>query len=174
MRRVLVVGGPGSGKTTFSVRLGRLLDLPVHNLDAVFWKPGWVESSREEFAARQQPLVAGERWILDGNYGGTRQLRLAAADTVVFLDLPVWLCLVRVLRRWWRWRGRSRPDLPEGLPEKMDWTFLSYIVWTWPRSSRPSLRRDLGGWQGSLIRLRSSAEARRFLERLECQKTSPA
>ncbi|MFD4249666.1 hypothetical protein ACFWQL_08005 [Amycolatopsis thermoflava] len=98
MRRVVVLGCGGAGKSTFSRRLGALLDLPVTHLDHVYWQPGWVPLPAGEFAARQRVLVAGERWLLDGNCGGTLEIRLAAADTVILLDPPRRVCLRRAAR----------------------------------------------------------------------------
>jgi adenylate kinase family enzyme len=71
MQRILVIGPCGAGKSTAAVELGRQLDLPVHHLDRLHWRAGWIESSREELLAALAPIVAGERWLIDDNYGGT-------------------------------------------------------------------------------------------------------
>ena len=89
MRRVLVIGSGGAGKSRFAVALGRRLGLPVIHLDAHFWHAGWVETPAAEWRERRwRSWSAGEAWVMDGNYGGTMAQRLATCDTVIFLDLP--------------------------------------------------------------------------------------
>src|SRR5580765_2848540 len=109
-RRVIVTLLAGSGKSTFSLALAAKTGLPVIHLDLHFWKPGWVAPSELEWREKQSGLLAGDAWIADGNYHETLDLRLERADTVVFLDMPWWLCSGRALLR-----GFRMPDeLPEG------------------------------------------------------------
>lgn len=142
MRRVLVIGSGGSGKSTFSVALGARLELPVIHLDREYWHAGWVPTLADEWRARVAELIAGEAWVIDGNYGGTMAARLAACDTVIFLDLPRIQCLWRVVRRAMRFAGRSRPDMTPGCPERLSWEFLGWI-WTYPSRRRPEVLRML-------------------------------
>src|SRR6201995_1710403 len=114
MRRVLVIGSGGAGKSTFARRLGARLGLPGKHLDASYWKPGWVETPKEEWRRSVERLVEGDSWVIDGNYSGTLEVRLAACDTVVFLDLPRRVCIWRVLKRVLTYRDGSRPDMAEG------------------------------------------------------------
>lgn len=108
MRRVLVIGASGAGKSTFAAQLGQRTGLPVIHLDREYWQPGWTEPSREAWKATVARLIAGECWILDGNFGGSMDLRLQACDTVVFLDMPRLTCIRRVLLRRLRHRRRAR------------------------------------------------------------------
>jgi adenylate kinase family enzyme len=165
MRRVLVIGSGGAGKSTFAARLGERTGLPVIHLDALFWRAGWRETPREEWAARVEELIAADAWIMDGNYGGTMERRLAACDTVVFLDFPRSLCLWRVIKRRAKFRGRSRPDMAEGCEERLTWEFVRW-VWDYPRTRRPGVLKRLGelGEGQKIFVLRSPREARRFLE----------
>jgi adenylate kinase family enzyme len=167
MRRVLVIGSGGSGKTTLARRLGQSAGLPVVHLDARYWRPGWVAPSPEEWEATVRQLLAADAWIMDGNYGGTLDLRLGACDTVVFLDLSRTLCLWRVLKRQVRWWGRSRPELPAGCPERFSWEFLRWI-WTYPARRRPGILERLARIQpaATVIHLRSDREIERFLARV--------
>ena len=121
-------------------------------------------SSSPEPQPEVERLAGAETWILEGNYGGTMEIRLARADTIVFLDFPRWRCIGRVLRRVWRFRGRSRPDLAPGCPERLDAEFLLWL-WRFPRRSRPRVVELIGRHRpGRRIEiLRSPRDVRRFL-----------
>jgi adenylate kinase family enzyme len=164
MRRVVVIGSGGAGKSTFAMRLGEATGLPVHHLDALYWHPGWVPTPDAEWDAKIAELAAGPAWIMDGNYGRTMDQRLAACDTAVFLDLPRTTCLARVLRRWLRYRGRARPDMSAGCPEQLTLEFVRW-VWRYPRDRRPAVLRCLAalGPDKRVVHLRSRREAERFL-----------
>ncbi|MGE0400814.1 MAG: AAA family ATPase [Kofleriaceae bacterium] len=138
--RILIVGPSGAGKSTLARRLGARLGVPVIHLDAHYWRAGWREPAKAEWEAQVDALVARDAWIMDGNYSGTFERRIAAADTVVFLDFPRWRCVAGVYTRWWRTRGTVREDLAPGCPEKLPSAeFLKWIVWDYPRRSRPRL-----------------------------------
>ena len=168
MRKILVIGSGGAGKSTFSRRLGERLGLEVIHLDTAFWNPGWVATPKDEWARKVEELIARESWVMDGNFSGTLDVRIAACDTVIFLDLPRTVCLWRVLKRAVMYRNARRPDMAEGCREKFDLEFLLW-VWNYPKRSRPKVLALLGRHAGDkkIVRLRSSAEAERFLNRLE-------
>ncbi len=135
MKRVLLIGCGGAGKSTLARRMGEALSLPVIHLDTHFWRSGWVEPTYEEWVEQLRGLLQRDRWVMDGNFGRTLQMRLEAADTVVFLDTPRWRCIVRVIRRVLRYRGKTRADLAPGCAEKFDWTFLKWI-WHYRKRNR--------------------------------------
>ena len=162
MRRVLVIGSPGAGKSTLSHTLGRRTGLPLHHLDRMFWLSGWIERDRDEGRAELERVLAQDRWIIDGNYGSTLPLRIARADTVVWLDYPTALCLGRALRRWWMYRGRSRPDMTEGCPERLDGEFLLYIV-NFRRNWRKRNAAALAGFGGTIVRHATPAQTEAWL-----------
>ena len=141
-RRIALVGSGGAGKSTLATRLGAATGLPVVHLDRLYWSPGWVEPSPEDWAARVEALVAQPTWILDGNFGATAHLRIDAADLVVLVDTPRWRCLWRVLARRLRHRGTNRPDMADGCPERLDRTFVHW-VWIFPREKRPRFLDEL-------------------------------
>ena len=165
MRRVLVIGSPGAGKSTLSHALARRTGLPLHHLDRMFWLPGWVERDRDEGRAELAKVLAQDCWIIDGNYGSTLPLRIARADTAVWLDYPTALCLGRALRRWWMYRGHSRPDMTEGCPERLDGEFLLYIL-NFRRAWRDRNATALAGFDGTIMRLRTPAETAAWLTAL--------
>jgi adenylate kinase family enzyme len=164
MRKVLVVGSGGAGKSTFARRLGGLLDIEVVHLDSLYWQAGWVETPKDVWAEMVAEAVRRDAWVMDGNYSGTLDIRLKACDTLILLDMPRLTCLRRVWRRFIRYRGRTRPDMTEGCEEKLDWEFILWI-WNYPKKHRPKvlelMREHAAGKQ--MIRLRSPGEAERFL-----------
>lgn len=108
-----VIGCGGSGKTTVARQLGELLGLPVIHIDAQYWREvdgRRVESTPQEWADRHRQLIAGDRWIIDGMKLGVLPERLAAADTIIYLDVSTLACLSGILRRRIRFRGRLRAD----------------------------------------------------------------
>ena len=165
--RIAVIGSSGSGKSTLARQLGARLSLPIIHLDRHYWRSGWVESDPETWQETVRRLAARDRWVIDGNYSSTMDIRLAAADTIIYLDFPRLLCMWRAFRRWLTYRGRTRPDLPPDCPEKLDLAFLRWI-WNYPTRSRPATLRRLTALEGQkeIIRLHSPREVRAFLERV--------
>ncbi|WP_416150548.1 topology modulation protein [Salipaludibacillus sp. HK11] len=132
MNKIMVVGvSAGVGKSTFAKKLSENLSIPVYHLDRYFWEPGWIEAPPEIFANIQLSLVKQDNWIIEGNYGSTFEIRADKADTIIYLELPLSVCLYRVLKRWLSNIGNNRDDMGEGCPEKMDWVFLSFIIKTY-------------------------------------------
>src|SRR3954463_7237368 len=105
MRRILVIGNSGGGKSTLARALGRKLGLPVIHLDVLFWKPGWVETERPVFHVAVAEALRGDAWICDGNFTSNYHVRMPLADTIVWIDQPRLLCLFRAVRRVLTYRG---------------------------------------------------------------------
>jgi adenylate kinase family enzyme len=166
MQRILVIGSGGSGKSMVARRLSELLRLPLIHLDAHFWRPAWVQPSKEEWRDTVARLVAEPRWVMDGNYGGTLDMRLDACDTVIFLDLPRLVCLWRILRRNRQYRGRTRPDVAPGCPERLTWEFVEWIL-TYPETRRPKILKRLRALpEKRVVILSSRRQVKEFLARL--------
>ncbi len=162
LRRVLVIGSGGAGKTTLAARIAEATGLPLVHLDALYWHPGWVPTAPDAWRAVVAELVARPAWVMDGNYGGTLNARLAAADTIVFLDWPRIGCLWRVVKRRLRYRGRRRPSMAPGCPERLSLDFLRWI-WEYPARRRPGILARIhaleGGKRVEVLRNRADVEA---------------
>jgi adenylate kinase family enzyme len=171
MKRVAIIGPGGSGKSALARRLGDMLGLEVIHLDALFWKPGWVETPYDEWRRTVEGLAGRQSWIIDGNYGRTMEVRLAAADTVIFLDLPRLTCLWRVIKRLLQYRDGDRPDMAPGCNERFGLDFLRFLKWIWGYRTR-SRPRVLGRLErfseGKQVHiLRRPGDAKSFLEDVE-------
>jgi len=166
MRRILIVGNSGGGKSTLARRLGEKLSLPVVHLDVIFWKPGWVEVGDDIFRAEVARALQAPAWICDGNFSGTWNIRMPLADTIVWIQQPRIVCLLRAVWRVASYRGRrTRPDMAPGCDEKFDPKFYRYI-WTYDAKVAPRLEAALAqfGRHARVVRLRGDREIAAFLE----------
>lgn len=167
MKRVLIIGSGGSGKSTLARRMHAVTGLPLVHLDRLYWRSGWQKTPKDEWLAKIAEVTAADEWILDGNFDGTLDERLARADTVIFLDLPRYLCIYRVIKRRLTYRGTNRPDMSEGCDEKIDAEFLWWLM-RYPHVDRRDCEMKIArsGAHVNVIRLRSAAEVRDFLNSL--------
>ncbi|MEH2234261.1 MAG: DNA topology modulation protein [Nostoc sp.] len=167
MKKILIIGSGGAGKSTLARELGTILGLEVIHLDAWYWNPGWIETPKAEWQSIIQDLTRRESWIMDGNYGGTLDVRLSVADTVIFLDFPRLLCLSRVIKRRFIYAGQSRPDIASDCPERLNWEFLKYI-WSYPIIRRSGILEKLSQLtpKQQVIILHKPIEVREFLQNI--------
>ena len=135
MERILIIGCGGAGKSTLARQLGEKLSVPVVHLDKLYWKPGWVQESREEFDRKLTQELEKSKWIIDGNFNRTMPQRLQKCDTILYLDFSRWACLRGVIRRILTIYGSVRPDMGEGCPERFDLEFLRW-VWNYNKNNR--------------------------------------
>ena len=159
------MGSGGAGKSVLARALAEKTGLPLIHLDREFWRPGWVETPKAEWTGKVRELIARERWIMDGNYGGTMEMRMDRADTIVFLDFPRWRCVWGIFRRWFRYRGRTREDMAEGIVERFpEWSFVKWI-WEYTERTRPTVLERIArfGPGRRVVTLRSPRAVRDFL-----------
>lgn len=135
MKKIMVIGCPGSGKSTFSRELHKRTGIPLFHLDMMYWNPDRTIVERAVFRERLSNAIQKEEWIIDGNYGSTLKLRLQACDTVVFLDYPQEICLNGIMER----RGKARTDMPwiENENEE-DKDFIGFVK-SFNSESRPKI-----------------------------------
>lgn len=133
MKKVIVIGCPGSGKSTFSIKLHQITGIPLYHLDMLYWNPDRTTVSKSVFRQRLDAVLENDIWIIDGNYGSTMEQRIQYCDTVIFLDYPLEVCLAGIRER----RGKARPDIPWVEPEgEEDEEFLSFVK-AYPLEGRP-------------------------------------
>lgn len=167
MKRVIIIGCGGAGKSTLARKLGELTGIPVVHLDKLFWKPGWVERTPKEF----DPIVQGElekdAWIMDGNFNRTMPQRVQRCDTIIYLDFSRVACLLGVLKRVLTTYGTVRPDMGEGCPERIDFEFLKW-VWTYNKNKRERNYKLLNeATHAETIVLKNRRSVKRFLKKLK-------
>lgn len=166
MERIIIIGCGGSGKSTLARQLGEKLNLPVVHLDQLFWKPGWVESTAEEFDVKLAVWLDKPRWIMDGNFDRTMLQRLEKCDAVIYLDYNRLVCLWGVICRIVKSYGKTRPDMGEGCPERLDFAFLKW-VWNFNRDKRDRNYSYLNkATHAETYAFKSRRQLRKFLDTL--------
>lgn len=177
LRRVMVIGQPGSGKSTFARMLGGATGLPVVHIDRIHWVDGWIPREAAEKDRLCRAVHARELWIFEGGHSRTWPERLARADTLVWIDVALPLRVWRILRRVVVGYGRARPDMPEGCPERIDGGFFAFLAYVWRtrRSARTAIAAIFADPPPHLAlhRVSTPAESRALVARL-AERARPA
>ena len=163
----IIIGCGGAGKSTLARQLGEKLGIPVVHLDQIWWEPGnWQHLEQTEFDERLKAELEKPRWILDGNFNRTLELRLETCDTVIYLDMNRFVCLKnwigRVIKNW----GRARADMAEGCQEWFDPEFVTWI-WNFNKKNRKRYYELLRQAKGvKVIILKNRRAVKKFLKHL--------
>ena len=161
MNRIMVIGCPGSGKSTFSKKLHQITELPLYHLDMMYWNADKTTVEKAVFKERLYNTIQLDKWIIDGNYGSTMELRLQACDTVIFLDYPLDVCLDGIRKR----KGKKRTDIP--WVENEEATELIEFVKNFNFQSRPKLIELLEKYSYKTIYIfKTRKDANNFLTNL--------
>ncbi|NHZ72307.1 MAG: hypothetical protein GWP17_04375 [Aquificales bacterium] len=168
MQRIVIVGSSGVGKSTLARELGLKLNLPVIHLDNHYWHPGWVRTPAPIWEKTAAEFAQGDQWIIDGNYRETLGIRLKTADTVIFLDLPRWICAWRTIKRRIQYRNIPRPDMAPGCQEtlfKPDFPEFLVRIWDYPNRAKPDIEQHLANLEPGkrIIHLTSRSDTNKFL-----------
>jgi adenylate kinase family enzyme len=169
MEKIAIIGSPGAGKTTLARNLNRILKIKVYHLDRLFWKSGWQSIDGPTRIDTMQNLIREKQWIIEGTYLYSSVPRLDEADTIIFLDMQVFACLWRVIKRHLQDRGKFRRDIPEQSVDKLN-PHRIYKLLVFPIRDRKQLTQKLRTYEAieskEIIRLQSKKDLKNFLERL--------
>lgn len=157
MQKVIIIGCPGAGKSTFGRKLADVTGLPLHYLDMIWHRSDRTTVSREEFDEQLDSLLDGDRWIIDGNYIRTLPLRLFRCDTVFMFDLPLEVCLAGAEER----LGKERVDMP-WTDTVLDEEFRQWIL-DFPKMQLPLINLFLDSYKGTVVRFKSRREADEYI-----------
>ena len=168
--KIAVIGYSGAGKSTLARALGERYGIPVLHFDTVHWAPGWQERDKTEAHQIAHEFMEQPEWVIDGNYTKYEyQRRMAEADVIIFLDFPRLSCFARAWKRYFRNRGKTRADMCEGCPERMDLEFMWWILWKGrTRKKKEEFRRLLAEYPDKAVVLKSQKEIDEYLEGLVC------
>ena len=164
MKRVIIIGCPDAGKSTFARKLAAKTGLPMHYLDMIWHRADRTVIGREEFDKQLDKLLIEDEWIIDGNYARTLPRRLVHCDTVFFFDLPLEICIEGAKSR----LGKERVDMP-WVDDEMDSEFLQWII-DFPRDVVPEIERHLRDFDKTIVRFHSREEADEFIETFQSQR----
>ena len=161
MKKIIVIGCPGSGKSTFSRALAAKTGIPLYHLDMLYWNADGTTVEKSVFLNRLAAALAGDAWIIDGNYSSTVEMRLSLCDTVFFLDMPTSVCLNGIKER----RGRARPDMP-WIETNEDKEFTDFVL-RFEKAERPKLLALFEKCPGkTVVTFKTHAEVDAFLNNL--------
>ena len=160
MRKIIVIGCPGSGKSTLSRELHSKMNIPLYHLDMMYWNPDKTKVKKSVFLNNLSDILEKDSWIIDGNYGSTMELRMQKCDTVIFLDYPLDICLKGIKER----QGKPRSDMPWINTENDDLDFIEFIK-NYNIESRPKVLELIEQHQDKNIFIfKSRKEASEFLK----------
>ena len=161
MKKIIVIGCPGSGKSTFSRALSEKTGLPLYHLDMMYWNADKTTVEKSVFRAKLSETLSKEKWIIDGNYASTMEQRMEVCDTVIFLDYPLELCLAGIKER----RGKPRSDMP-WIENEEDSEFLEFVK-EFNAKSRPAIFNLLEKYKDkNVVTVQNREQANEFLKRI--------
>lgn len=163
MKKIIVIGCPGSGKSTFSKALHKITGIPLFHLDMMFWNTNKTTVEKSVFLERLSKALEKSEWIIDGNYSSTMELRIQECDTVIFLDYPLNVCLNGVKER----RGKARSDMPWVESDEEDAEFIEFIK-NYNSKNRPQVMELLNKYSyKNIFVFTNRTEAKEFLSQVE-------
>lgn len=166
MERIAIIGSPGAGKTTLARELHSVLNIKVYHLDRLFWLRGWKGIARDKRIDIMQALAQEKQWIIEGTYIGSSEPRLEAADTIIFLDIPLWVCFRRIIKRHLKYNRHNCRDLPLECTDKLTPLRMLKVLFFPFREGR-TLEQKLRNYKSKqVIWLHSANEVKGFLAKM--------
>lgn len=165
MKRILILGSCGAGKSTLAKKLHDILKIEIIHLDQHYWKPDWEKTESVEWEKKVAELVKGNQWIIDGNYRSTLDIRLPQADTVIWLDFPPLICFYRIVKRRLK---NNRIDELTGCKERISFNLLKWVLWKFPRDNRKDIIKRIAVLrkEKNVFVLKSNKDTEKFLNKL--------
>ena len=140
MNKILILGSCGAGKSTLAKKLSQKLSLPLIGLDQCYWRPGWTRPPHDEWQKKVRELIKKDKWVMDGNYQNTLDIRVPACDTIILLDVNRFTCLWRTLKRRFL---HNRADKLDNCQERIDFWLLKWVIWDYPGKGRKIIDKYL-------------------------------
>ena len=172
MKRIIVIGSGGAGKSTFSKKLHKITNLKLVHLDILYWRPNWVRMPEDEWQELIKKLVSKDEWIIDGNHNSTLEIRIERADTIIFFDLPRVACMTNAVKRTIKGKifGLQRDDIARGCPEKFDPSFYGW-VWNFNKDFRPKYLKLLDSLKDekNIVIFKNQGDVYKFLNDLRLE-----
>lgn len=165
-RKIAIIGSPGSGKSTLARQLAAITDLPLYHLDQLYWLPGWQHKYKKAaWLERINEIVRQGAWIIDGNYYGTMDARIRAADLVVYLQISPLKAMWRICKRRLQYPHGARPDMAEGCKERLHiMTFRS--IWRHPFVDKKDIENRIKEGAKHIRVIKNTRELRAFLQEM--------
>lgn len=161
MKRILIIGSCGSGKSTLAKVLSEKLNLPLIGLDQYYWKSGWIRSAEDEWRKKVFELIKEDKWIMEGNYQSTFDIRFPASDTIIILNINRITCFWRT---WKRRILKNRIDKLNGCDEKIDFELMRWILWGYPTRGRKQINSFLKQYPDkNIIFIKNSKDLKRLM-----------
>ncbi|MDA3815169.1 MAG: hypothetical protein PF549_02275 [Patescibacteria group bacterium] len=163
MKRILIIGSCGAGKSTLAKKLHEILGIEIIHLDQHYWKPNWTRTETEEWEKKVEKLLEKEEWIMDGNYRSTMGLRIPHADTIIWLGFSPIVCFYRILKR--RLKNKRIDELA-GCKERVTFELLRWVLWKFPRENKKDILKKIEEVKDEkdVFILKSNQEVENFLK----------
>jgi adenylate kinase family enzyme len=169
--KIAVIGISGTGKSTISRKIADSTKLPLYHMDTIIWKENWVEADSSSIEKSLETISKTNAWVIEGWIDHYSKGFLESADTIIYLDYPGWLAMWGGLMRWWRYRGKIRPELPRGCHDSLNFKYLKVMF---QRKERPHIEILLADWKlVNVVRCRSRQETEHALSRLAGMDNKP-
>lgn len=172
-KRIAILGNAGSGKSTLTFKINKILDLTIYHLDKYFWKPNWVRSNLDEYKIVHDNLCNQDKWIIDGMNLKFLDYRISKADLIIFLDVPRYKCFWRIFKRTIKYYGKETPSSAQGCHERINWEFFTFLKWVWNFKSdyNPKIKEIFTKHNDKeFYILKTQKDIDSFLEKLELKK----
>lgn len=160
MNKILIIGISGIGKTRLARKLSDYLKIPVTHYDEFVWGKNWKEENEKVVEQKLEEVIKKDKWIIEGFIHPAAKSKLENADMVIYLDYSGCQAFWGGLSRWWKCRGKTRPEMAAGCIEKFDWNFLKVM---WRRGERPEIEEAIKGFENKIVRLKTRKETNNFL-----------